>query len=141
MSNTRTTPGIGHNAPVRTRLEPPADYDDGLLAAAGPIMMLCYVGALAIAAHTFFASGHAFFSVIVSTGFAVLYFTLPLLLGRTRNARDQRWYRDTPQRTSAEVDLWTGPVPRREGIVQIISVPVAVLLGFAAFAVIWTLTA
>ncbi len=140
MSNTHAIPGIGHNAPVRAHPSPP-DYDDGLLTAAGPVMMLCYAGALAIAALTFFASGHALFSVAISIAFAILYFTLPLLMRRTRNARDQRWHRDTPQRTSAEVDLWTGPIPRREGIVQIISVPIAVLLGFADFAVIWTLTA
>ncbi len=142
MSNiSRERPGIGHNALVRARPESPADYDDGLLSTAGPIMILCYAGALTIAALTFFGSAEALVNVVISIGFAVLFFTLPALMRRTRGARDHRWHPNTLHRTSAEVDLWTGPLPRREGIVQIVSVPFAVLLGFAAFAVIWTVTA
>ena len=70
-----------------------------------------------------------------------MYFTLPVIMGRVRAARDQRWRSDSAHRTSAMVDLWTGPVRRREAIMQIISIPVAVLFAFAAFSAIWTLTA
>lgn len=144
MSQIVPRPGIGHN------ISPPlqqnerseaADYDDGLLATAGPIMVLCYAGALAIAWVTFFASGDALYVVTISIAFALIYFALPVLMRRERDAYDLRWQRDTAHRTSATVELWTGPIPRWEGVTQIISVPLTVLLGFAAFAVIWTLTA
>jgi hypothetical protein len=144
MSQLSPRPGIGHNiSPLlhQRKHDEAADYDDGLLATAGPIMVLCYAGALAIAWITFFASGDALYVVTISIAFALLYFTLPLLMRRERDAYDVRWQRDTTHRTSATVDLWTGPIPRWEGVAQIVSVPLTVLLGFAAFAVIWTLTA
>lgn len=140
-------PGIGHNAARSLgseqagREKAVVDYDDGLLAVAGPIMMLCYAGALGIAAITFFGSGEALFGVIISVGFAVMYFTVPLVMRRVRGARDQRWQSDAARRAGAIVDLWTGPIRRWEAIVQIVSVPAAVLFGFAAFGLIWTLTA
>jgi len=138
-------PGIGHNvAPSvdseRAGREGADDYDDGLLAVAGPIMMLAYAGALGIAAFTFFGSGEALFPVVISIGFALTYFLVPLLMRRVRAARDPRWQRDEAHRSSAMVDLWTGPIRRWEGVVQIVSVPLAVLFGFAAFAVTWNLT-
>jgi len=138
-------PGIGHNvAPSvdseRAGREGADDYDDGLLAVAGPIMMLAYAGALGIAAFTFFGSGEALFPVVISIGFALTYFLVPLLMRRVRAARDPRWQRDEAHRSSAMVDLWTGPIRRWEGVVQIVSVPLAVLFGFAAFTVTWNLT-
>jgi hypothetical protein len=139
-------PGIGHNAAPsldseQADREKAVDYDDGLLAVAGPIMVLCYAGALGIAALTFFGSGEALFGVVISVGFGGMYFTLPLLMRRVRSARDQRWQSDAAHRADALVELWTGPISRWEGIAQIVSVPLAVLFGFASFAVIWTLTA
>jgi hypothetical protein len=146
MSQLPSTPGIGHNAAPaleseRTDREGAFDYDDGLLAVAGPIMIGAYAGVLAIASFAFVGSGDALFAVAVSLGFAMVYFTVPLLMRRVRGARDGRWHSDTPQRTSSIVDLWTGPIRRWEGVAQIVSVPLAVLFGFAAFAVIWSLTA
>jgi hypothetical protein len=146
MSQPLSKPGIGHNAaPVleseRTDREVAADYDDGLLAVAGPIMIGAYAGALSVAAFTFFGSADALFAVVLSVAFAVMYFTLPLLMRRIRKARDGRWDRDALHATSPTVDLWTGPIRRWEGIAQIVAVPFAVLFGFAAFALIWTLTA
>jgi hypothetical protein len=141
-------PGIGHNVNVapsvddeRASREGAVDYDDGLLAVAGPIMMLAYAGALGVAAFTFVGSGEALLPVVISMGFAMMYFVVPLLMHRVRAARDQRWQRDTAQRTSATVDLWTGPIHRWEGVAQIIIVPIAVLCGFASFALIWILNA
>ena len=139
-------PSIGHNFPPsvdgeRASRESAVDYDDGLLAIAGPIMMLAYAGALGIAAFTFFGSGEALFPVVISIGFALMYFGVPLLMHRVRASRDQRWQRDTAQRTSAMVDLWTGPIRRWEGVAQIVIVPIAVLFGFASFALIWILNA
>ncbi len=145
MSQLLSKPGIGHNAAPsleseRADREGAVDYDDGLLAVAGPIMMVAYAGALAIASFTFLGSGDALFAVVISIGFGVMYFTVPLLMRRVRGAHDQRWQPDAAHRASAMVDLWTGPIRRWEGVAQIVSVPLAVLLGFAAFAVIWSLT-
>jgi hypothetical protein len=146
MSLQGPRPGIGHNAAPSLDKEragrgEACDYSDGLLAVAGPVIVLSYAGALGVAAFTFFGSADALFGVVVSMGFAVAYFAVPLLMCRTRNKRDARWQPDAPPRTCATVDLWTGPIRRWEGIAQIVSVPLAVLFGFAAFAVIWRLTA
>ena len=48
---------------VGTPGEEPHDYDDGLLAIGGPIMITAIGAALAIAAATFFESGEALFAV------------------------------------------------------------------------------
>ena len=103
---------------------------------------MAYAGALvAIASFTFLGSGDAVFAVVISVGFGVMYFAVPLIMRRVRGAHDQRWQPDAAHRASAMVDLWTGPIRRWEGVAQIVSVPLAVFLGFAAFAVIWSLTA
>ena len=146
MSKTRAKPGIGHNDPpasanTQAKREEAAYYDDGLLAVAGRIMILCYASALTITAITFFGSGEALYVVAISIAFALMYFTLPVIMGRVRAARDQRWQSDRAHKTSATVDLWTGPVRRREAIAQIVSIPLAVLFAFAAFSSIWILTA
>lgn len=145
MSHPHLIPGIGHNAAPSLESEPvdregAVDYDDGLLAVAGPIMAGAYAGALAIAALTFFGSGDAMFAVVISVGFAAMYFTLPMFMRRVRGKHDQRWHPDADHKTSPMVDLWTGRVRRWEAIAQIVSVPLAVLFGFAAFSVIWSLT-
>ena len=61
-------PGIGHNVNVapsvddeRASREGAVDYDDGLLAVAGPIMMLAYAGALGVAAFTSLAAARPCF--------------------------------------------------------------------------------
>lgn len=146
MSQLLSKPGIGHNAAPSLASEwadreGAFDYDDGLLAVAGPIMMLCYAGALGIAAFTFFGSGDALFGVVISIGFGLTFFIVPLLMRRVRRAHDRRWQRGTAHASSPTVELWTGPIRRWEGVAQIVSVPLAVLFGFAAFAVIWSLTA
>jgi hypothetical protein len=145
MSHPHASPGIGHNAASSLESEwadreGAVDYDDGLLAVAGPIMIAAYAGALGIAALTFFGSGDAAFAVAISIGFAAMYLTVPMLMRRVRRKHDQRWQPDAGQERSPIVDLWTGPIHRWEGVAQIVSVPLAVLFGFAAFSVIWTLT-
>jgi len=145
MSQNLAKPGIGHNIPpalanAKPKREDAAYYDDGLLGIAGRIMILCYAGALTITAFTFFGSGEALYVVAVSIAFALMYFTLPILMGRVRATHDPRWQSDSAHRTSAMVDLWTGPILRREAIVQIVSIPLAVLFAYAAFSSIWTLT-
>ena len=78
------------DAPSSARDEA-SDYDDGLLAIAGPIILLCYSLVFTIAAVTFAGSGDAFFAVVISVFFAAVYFTIPILFLRIRAARDRRW--------------------------------------------------
>lgn len=114
------------------------EYDDGLLAVAGPIMVLSCVLLFAIAAVTFFSNGPALFAVAISIAFAVVYFAIPMLFFWTRSARDQRWLQDE-HATSPVVEIWTGPMRRWEAIVQIVSVPLAILMGFALLAIRWSM--
>ena len=114
----------------------PFEHDDGLLAVAGPVMVLSYVLLFAIAAVTFFSSGAALFAVVISIAFAVIYFAIPILFSRMRAARDQRWRKDE-RATSPVVEVWTGSMRRWEAIVQIVSVPLAILMGFALLAIRW----
>jgi hypothetical protein len=114
MSQPLSKPGIGHNAAPaleseRTDREGAVDYDDGLLAVAGPIMISAYAGALTIASFTFFGSGDALFAVVISVAFAVMYFMLPLLMRRVRNVRDRRWDREMLHATSPTVICGPGP--------------------------------
>lgn len=112
------------------------EHDDGLLAVAGPIMAVCYLLFFAIAAVTFFPNGTALFAVVISISFALIYFAIPMLFLRTRAARDRRWLKDEQAR-SPIVEVWTGPMRRWEAIVQIVSVPAAILMGFALLAIRW----
>ncbi len=114
------------------------EHDDGLLAVAGPIMVVCYVLLFAIAAVTFFSSGSAFFAVGISIVFAVVYFAIPVVFFRIRAARDQRWLKDE-HATSPVVEVWTGSMRRWEALVQIVAVPLAILMGFTLLAIRWSM--
>lgn len=116
----------------------PLEHDDGLLAVAGPIMVLCYVLFFTIASVTFFGSGAALFAVMISMVFAVVFFAIPILFLKTRATRDQRWCKDE-QATSPVVDVCTGSMRRWEAIVQIVSIPLAILMGFSLLAIRWAL--
>lgn len=113
--------------------------DDGLLAVAGPIMVLCYVLLLLVAAFTFFGNGSALFAVMISAGFALIYFVVPIILLRVSAARDPRHRKDIPRIPSTIVGVATGPIKRWEALVQIVSVPIAIFLGFALLALRWSL--
>jgi len=115
------------------------EYDDGLLAVAGPIMVACYGLLFLIATVTFFGSGPALFAVIISTLFGVIFFAIPAIFLKMRSAHDQRWRKDAEHTQSPVVETWTGPIHRWEAIVQIISIPVAVLMGFSLLAIRWFL--
>lgn len=113
--------------------------DDGLLSIAGPIMVLCYVLMFGIAAVTFFSSTQALFVLTICSGFAVLYFSLPYLFMRIRSGRDGRFQRDAVKAHDPMVEVGTGSIHRWEAIVQILSVPVAIVIGFSLFAIRWSL--
>lgn len=115
------------------------EYDDGLLAVAGPIMAICYSLLFTIAAVTFMSSGDALFAVVISIIFAVVFFAIPVLFLKIRAARDPRWRRDADAAASPAVEIWTGSMRRWEAIVQIVSIPLAILMGFALLSIRWSL--
>lgn len=151
MSVTRRKPTVeDYIAPLpellentqKDAIETPKDtieYDDGLLAVAGPIMILCYVLLFVVAAITFFANGSALFAVAVSAVFGVVFFAVPLMLLKMRAKRDGRWIKDAPHTTCAAVETCTGEMSRSEAIIQIVSIPVAILVGFTLLAIRWSL--
>lgn len=114
------------------------EYDDGLLAVAGPIMLICYSLLFTIAAFTFSGTGYALFAVVISVFFAVVYYAIPLLFLKIRAARDTRWRRDASAATSPIVETLTGSMRRWEAIVQIVSIPLAILMGFTLLAIRWS---
>lgn len=116
------------------------DYDDGLLAAGGPIMAVAIGFALVAAGVTFFASGEALFAVVICAVYVVMFFGLPALMARIRSGRDTRWKRDTPERRNPLVAINTGVMRRYEAVLQIVIVPVGVSFAFAAFGLIWVLS-
>jgi len=114
------------------------EYDDGLLAIAGPIMLGCYVLLFSIAAFTFMSSGGALFAVVISTFFAVVFFAIPYIFFRIRSGHDERWRKDPDTARTPLVDTWTGSLRRWEAVVQIVSIPLAIVMGFALLAIRWS---
>lgn len=112
------------------------EYDDGLLAVAGPIIIVCYSLLFTIAAFTFYSGGYSFFVVVISIFFAVVYYAIPVIFLKIRAARDPRWRRDASAK-SPTVDVWTGSMRRSEAIAQIVSIPLAILMGFILLAIRW----
>jgi hypothetical protein len=115
------------------------EQDDGLLATAGPIMMVCYGIAFTSAVLTFMSNGEAMLAVAVSIGFAVMFFTVPLLMMRVRARYDTRWRPAEWSSHSDKVDTYTGPMDRTSAVVHMVIVPLAVAFAFVGFATIWIL--
>ena len=113
------------------------DYDDGLLATGGPIMIAAIAVALGIAATTFLASGEALFAVIISGFYTVMFFGIPAVMSRIRYGHDTRWQR--AHRRVDQVSILTGIMGRREAVLQMVMVPIGVAFAFAAFSTIWVL--
>jgi uncharacterized membrane protein len=122
-------------SPVDTQ----AEVDDGLLAAAGPIMMAAYAVVLTVAILAFKADGEALLMVAISIVFAVMYFGVPLTMMRVRTRQDARWRKDGATRNGETVEICTGPMRRTEAVVQMVIVPLVVSAAFVAFAAIRSL--
>ena len=114
-----------------------ADYDDGLLAAAAPIMIVAYGAALGIAAMTFSASGEALLAITICVVYAVMFFGVPYLMINIRKNRDERWRTDGPERISDRISIHGGMIRRHEALLQMVIVPACVAVAFASFAIIW----
>lgn len=117
----------------------PTDYDDGLLATTGPIMIANMGVAMCIMALTFLASGEAMFAIVISSGYVVMFFGLPFLMTRLRDRHDERWTRDVPEKMHHTVSVFTGTIGRREAITQMLVVPIGLTFAFASFGLIWVL--
>lgn len=122
-----------------TKTAEPHDYDDGLLATGGPIMISAMGLALLIAATTFFASGEALFAVVISVFYVAIFFGLPGLMARIRSGQDTRWQPDTPRKRDYLVQTYTGIMKRHEAVMQMVIVPIGVAFAFAGFSLIWIL--
>ncbi|HEX5959156.1 MAG TPA: hypothetical protein VFY92_10960 [Hyphomicrobiaceae bacterium] len=114
------------------------EQDDGLSAAAGPIMMGAYGIVLLIAVLTFKGNGEALLAVAVAIAFGIVFFGVPFLMMHIRARHDTRW-RKADGRDTDTVDTYTGRVGRAEAVVHMVIVPVVVSVAFACFAVIWVL--
>jgi hypothetical protein len=125
--------------PAPSRLSP-ADYDNGLIATAGPIMAGAYAAALAIAAFTFMSRPEAMFAVVISFVFGTVYFAVAAVLFYVRQHRDHRWRTDGREKHAHQVAIYTGTIHRTEALLQMTIVPLAVVCAFSAFAFIWLTT-
>lgn len=123
----------------RSLLNQTTDADDGLLRVAGPLMAVCYSIAFGAAWLTFRGSSAALFPVAISICFAVMYFTIPILLIKVRNRHDARWRSEEAERTSASIEIHTGRLTRFEALTQMLIVPIAVAFAFVCFGTIWTI--
>lgn len=122
-------------AAVGARPEP----DDGLIAAAGPIILAAYVLVLAVAVLTFKGNGEALLAVAVSITFAIVFFGVPMAMMRIRASHDARWQKAASGRYTGTVDTYTGRVARTEAVLHMVIVPIVVGVAFACFAAIWVL--
>ena len=117
--------------------EPDADYDDGLLRTAVPIMIAAYGATMAIAAFTFWQSGAALLAIAVCVAYMAMFFGVPIVMSRVRNNLDTRWSQSHPEWRSEHVVVFGGALRRTEALLQMVIVPLAVAFAFAAFAAIW----
>ena len=122
----------------RSLLDRTAEADDGLLRVAGPFVAVCYVIAFGAAWLTFRGSSEAWFPVAISICFAVMYFTVPIVLMKVRNRHDARWRSKEAERTGASIEINRGRLTRFEALTQMLIVPIAVAFAFLCFGVIWT---
>ena len=132
------TPAIetGYTRLRISRPDEPGDYDDGLLSVGTPIMLAAYGSMIFVAVVTFMASRGALLAIAVCAVYMVMYFGVPLVMLRQRNRYDTRWQLDTPARSADVIEVFTGPIRRREALAQMTIVPVCVAVAFASFAVI-----
>ena len=117
----------------------PADSDDGLLGQALPVVGVAYAAMFLAGVMTFWSSGAALFAVLISAGYTMMYFGVPLWMAWVRRSHDERWVTRTDRATTAMVDTYTGPLKRWEAVLQMVLIPIAVSVTFIAFCVIWVI--
>ena len=138
--DTREMTAITRSAAIARKAEESyVEEDDGLLATAGPIMMACYGIAFTMVVLTFMSNGEAMIAIAVSIGFAVMFFSVPILLMRVRARQDVRWRPANRTSKSDTVDTYTGPMNRGSAVAHMVIVPFAVVLAFSGFSLIWVL--
>ena len=67
-----------------------------------------------------------------------MFFTLPWLMLGVRVRHDRRWVRSEAVRSAPVVAIFTGRIRRDEALAQMLIVPIAVVIAFSAFGLIWT---
>ena len=89
-----------------------------------------------------FATGNAFtnYPLVVTAGFAVVFFTLTLSLS-SRAAADKRWA-DAGRTSFGEfvkdnVSIYTGTLAGREALIQIVMLPIVLAIGATAIGIIF----
>jgi hypothetical protein len=102
-------------------------------------MMAAYAVAFATVAITFCGSGEALFAIAIATGFAVVFFAVPLVMTHIRARHDTRWHQAGSGNTDDRVATYTGPIDRAEAVLHMVIVPLAMSVAFIAFAIIWVL--
>ncbi|MEM7751168.1 MAG: hypothetical protein AAF346_23145 [Pseudomonadota bacterium] len=88
---------------------------------------------------TFWSSGPALFAVVISAGYTLMCFGVPMVMTRLKHAHDARWISETRQVNTAIVNTFTGPIKRWEALLQMVLIPFAVAIAFVTFCVIWTI--
>ncbi|MGE0767487.1 MAG: hypothetical protein AB7L90_13560 [Hyphomicrobiaceae bacterium] len=124
-------------AAEETTVEPGSDRNDGLLDTAMPIMIAAYGVAIAIVTFTFWQSGDTLLSIAICAVYMVMFFGVPIMMARVRNRHDERWCGESPDAVVDRVAIFGGSIGRKEAVLQMVIVPLAVVVAFAAFAVIW----
>ncbi len=122
---------------TEARVPSPADYDDGLLRVATPIMICSYSILLGIAAYTFWQSGETMIAVAICLAYMVMFFGVPVLMTRIRHHDDSRWSRSPSASFSEKVSIFSGSIGRTDALLQMVIVPLAVTIAFGVFAAIW----
>lgn len=131
----RFADAVRHHVPDQTDaphpgLAAPIPQDDGLLATAVPIMLAAYGAALGIVALSLAGSGAALFAIVISAGYGAVYFGVPLLMARSHLPGTSAPPSRTANRRPQEVSVFTGLIGRREALLQMVIVPLAVRSRF-----------
>ncbi len=122
-----------------TRLASTVTQDDGLLATAVPVMLAAYGAALGVVALTLAGSGGALFAILISAGYGAVYFGIPLVMARMQLAGAPSRLTVRSHRPLDNIPVLTGLIGRREALLQMVIVPIAVAVAFTGFAIIWVI--
>lgn len=102
----------------------PADMPVGV----HTLALACWAAFLAVFWITFGISGNAEFMVAVSTVYAIVFFSVPVILTRMFPA-EKRKHRDLSAFLNGRFDTLYGPIRGFDALVQVIIVPLALTLG------------
>lgn len=128
MSNAQQQPAGTHPHPGNENTPLSSQVQTALHPNVYKIAMVCWAGLMAIFWVTFWASAEALFIVVISTGFALMFFGIPFLMSRMapKNADGLCTFRTFLR---APFGTLNGQLPGFEVLLQVIVVPLCVALG------------